>query len=109
MADYSDIEQVKRNILATTELKNKGFFMLDEVFKEHGWSLVKNEFDHIIYAKSSFDPNVFNIKLNKTSVNVTIPVKNSHCLYNTSFNDYFQASEYVEARLKDFINVDLII
>ena len=33
--------------LFTTEIKNKGFAILDTLFKEHGWHLIKNDLDWI--------------------------------------------------------------
>lgn len=92
------------NDFSTTELKNKGFLLLDEVFKQYGWMLTKNEKDHITYAKSNMDPNIFDIKVERTSVSVTIPLKKSNYLYNTTFTSYFEASEYVEERLKDYLS-----
>lgn len=85
-------------------VKNKGFIVLDELFKTHSWSLITNEMDHITYAKSYMDPNIFDIKVEKASVSVTVPLKNSNFLYTTTFSNYFEASEYVEERLNDYLS-----
>lgn len=85
-------------------VKNKGFIVLDELFKTHSWSLITNEDDHITYSKSYMDPNIFDIKVEKTSVSVTVPLKNSNFLYTTTFSNYFEASEYVEERLNDYLS-----
>lgn len=90
--------------ILNTELKNKGFSILDTVFKQHGWHLVKNEMNWICYTKFGQETDIFDIKIDQKMVHVSIPIKNSRFQYSTSFKDYFQASEYVEARLLDFID-----
>jgi len=86
-----------------TEIKNKGFALLDQMFKENGWHLVKNDMNFICYTKFGCETDIFQIKIDMKNINVGIPIKNSHYQFNTSFKDYFQASEYVEARFLDFI------
>ena len=83
------------NILLTqtnSDLVNKGFIVLDEVFKSHGWHLFKNENNWISYTKIG----------NETSF-VSVPVKNSIYQYVTTFKSYYDASEYVEQRFYDYI------
>jgi len=84
-------------------IKNKGFADLDAVFSENGWRKMRNEFNHIAFAKCGNEADQFEILLDKTSVNVIVPLKNSSFAYTTSFNNYFEASEYVEYRFKEFI------
>ncbi len=97
------------NILAnnesilTTEIKNKGFAFLDQVFKENGWHLIKNEMNHICYTKFGNETDSFEINIDVKNIQVSIPLKNSSFKYTTLFKDYFQASEYMEARFFDFI------
>jgi hypothetical protein len=86
-----------------TNIKNKGFAMLDEVFNEHGWTIAKNEFEFISYVKRGFELDSFDIEIDKTKIYVCIPIKNSRVKYEIVFTDYFSASEYVEMRFKDFI------
>lgn len=86
-----------------TEIKNKGFALLDQLFKENGWHLCKNEMNIICYTKFSNETDLFEIKIDHKYIYVSIPIKNSPFQYNTSFNNYFQASEYIEARFFDFI------
>jgi hypothetical protein len=85
-----------------TELKNKGFFIVDEMFKSNGWHMTKNEMNWISYTKAGYETEFFDIKLDANKVYVSIPVKNSIFQYTTSFKDYFTASEYVEQRFNDF-------
>jgi len=86
-----------------TEIKNKGFALLDQMFKEHGWHIIKNEMNWISYTKFGNETDLFDIKINQTTIQVSVPIKNSSYQYVTTFKDYFQASEYIEARFFDFI------
>jgi hypothetical protein len=82
-----------------TKLKNRGFFYLEALFLMKEWKIVKNDFDHIVYMKPGNETDYFEIKLTKTEVCISIPVKNSKYQYVTSFNNYFDASEYIEEHL----------
>ena len=86
-----------------SDIKNKGFVFLDQLFKENGWHLVKNEETWICYTKLGFETDIFDIKIGEKVINVSIPVKNSPFQYITTFKDYYNASEYIEARFLDFI------
>jgi hypothetical protein len=85
------------------EIKNKGFALLDEMFKKNGWHMTKNELYWISYSKFGHETEFFEIKLDSTKIYVSIPIKNSPYQYTTTFTNYFQASEYVEERFKEFI------
>ena len=84
------------------KLKNRGFSYLEAMFLIKEWKIVKNDFDHIVYMKPGNETDYFEIKLTKTEVCVSIPVKNSKYQYATSFNNYFDASEYIEEHLSNF-------
>jgi len=84
-------------------LVNKGFILLDALFKENGWYNIKNEINHIAYTRFAYETEYFEIKIDQTKIHVSIPVKNTTYQYKTSFDGYFQASEYIEQRFKDFI------
>jgi hypothetical protein len=86
-----------------TPIKNKGFSILDEVFSENGWHKVKNEYDYITFAKFGHESEQFEIYLNKTTVRVVVLLKNSQYRYATTFDNYFQASDYVEERFYEYI------
>jgi len=86
-----------------TELKNKGFILLDTMFKENGWYLCKNEINWICYTKMGFETDVFEIRIDKKDIHVGIPMKNSPFKFITSFKEYFLASEYLENRFNEFI------
>jgi hypothetical protein len=90
--------------LFNTEIKNKGFVLLDEMFKQHGWKLFKNEMNWICYSKFGKETEYFEIRLDTSKVHVSIPIKNSPYQYNTTFNNYFDVSEYIESRFRDFIS-----
>ena len=83
----------------TSEIKNKGFLIVDELFKEKGWQLSKNEMNWICYTKFGHETDVFDIKIDATKIHVSVPLKNSPFNFVTSFTDYFNASEYIESHL----------
>ena len=86
-------------------IKNKGFLLLDILFKEKGWTLSKNELNHIEYKRPDFgDLDYFEIKIDNRNVNVSVPIKHTPYQYKTSFDNYYNAIEYVEKRFKDFIS-----
>ena len=85
-------------------IKNKGFVLLDELFKENGWALANNEFEAISYVKPGHEIDSFDIEIDNNKIYVCVPLKNSKYKYETRFTDYFTASEYVEMRFQDFIS-----
>ncbi len=95
---------VNNDSILNSDIKNKGFAFLDQLFKENGWHIIKNEVNRIAYTKFGFEIDYFDIKIGEKSINVSIPVKNSPFQYNTTFKDYFSASEYIEERFLDFID-----
>jgi hypothetical protein len=84
-------------------IKNKGFAMLDEVFSENGWHKVNNESDYITFTKFGHESEQFEIRLTKNNVHVIVLMKNSQYRFATSFDNYFQASDYVEERFLEYI------
>jgi hypothetical protein len=85
-------------------IKNKGFLLLDILFKEKGWEIVQNELNYIEYRRPGYELDYFQIKLDKHKVNVSVPVKHTPYQYQTSFGNYYEAIEYIEKRFKDFIS-----
>jgi TFIIF-interacting CTD phosphatase-like protein len=84
-------------------IKNKGFLLLAELFRDHGWNICKNEMNWICFTKFGHETEFFEIHIDLSKIHVSIPIKNSPYQYNTSFQNYFEASEYIEERFKDFI------
>jgi hypothetical protein len=108
MSSNSNMLTNNESIL-NTEIKNKGFALLDQMFKENGWHLVKNEMNYICYTRFGHETDIFEIKIDAKNIHIGIPIKNSPFQFNTSFKDYFQASEYIEARFFDFIGEKKLI
>jgi hypothetical protein len=98
----SSNDNMLTTVTPTSEIKNKGFMLLDSLFKENGWHMTKNEMNLIEYTKQGHESDFFQIKLDQKNVYVSVPIKNSPYQYKTSFNNYFDASEYVEKRFKDY-------
>ena len=98
----SSNDNMLTTVTPTSEIKNKGFMLLDSLFKENGWHMTKNEMNLIEYTKFGYESDFFQIKLDQKNVYVSVPIKNSPYQYKTSFNNYFDASEYVEKRFKDY-------
>ena len=87
------------------DIKNKGFLLLDILFKEKGWTLTRNELNWIEYKRPDFgDLDYFEIKIDKSKVNVSVPIKHTPYQYKTSFDNYYNTIEYIEKRFKDFIS-----
>jgi len=89
--------------IETNELVNKGFFILDTMFKTNGWHFTKNESNWICYTRLGYETEYFEIKIEQLKICVSIPIKNTRFQYTTSFKDYFSASEYIEEVFNDFI------
>jgi hypothetical protein len=87
-----------------SSIKNKGFLILDEIFKNNGWHLLKNENDWIIYTKTGDETNYFEIKILKDKIHVSVPITNSIYQYNAIFKNYFEASEFIEQKFFQHIN-----
>lgn len=104
MSSNSNTIMLYNESILNIEIKNKGFALLDQMFKENGWCLVKNEMSYICYTKFGHETDIFEIIIDSKNIHIGIPIKNSPFHYKTSFKDYFQASEYVEARFFDFIS-----
>jgi hypothetical protein len=81
---------------------NKGFEILDATFKEKGWHLIKNELNCITYTKFGDESTFFDIKILPEKIIVSVPINNSSYQYVTSFNGYYEASEYIEQKLLDY-------
>jgi hypothetical protein len=105
----SNDNMLSQDSILNTEVLNKGFAILDSLFKNNGWHMVKNEMNHICYTKFGNETDIFNIKIDNKSIQVSIPIKNSPFQYVTSFKDYFSATEYVESRFMDFISEKKLI
>lgn len=91
------------NILES-DINNKGFSILHSVFKENGWHLIKNEMNWISYTKYGDETTFFDIKISTDKVIVSVPIKNSRYQFTTCFNNYFDASEFIEQKLIDYKN-----
>jgi hypothetical protein len=94
---------VLEDSISSNEIKNKGFVLLGDVFKKNGWSLAINELDQISFIQKGCELDSFDITIDKSNIYAHIPMKNSQYKYETSFTSYYDASEYIESRLNDFI------
>ena len=90
--------------ILNSEIKNKGFAILDSTFKQHQWHLIKNELNSICYTKFGDETSYFDIKILQDKIVVSVPIKNSSYQYVTNFKSYYEASEYIEQRLNDYNN-----
>ena len=96
-------DSIQYEDLKNKEPKNKGFLILDSIFKKNNWDLVKNEMDWISYSRFGEETTSFDIKIFTNKIVVSVPIKNSIYQYVTSFNSYYEASEYIEQRFNDYI------
>lgn len=94
---------LSNNTILNSDIKNKGFAILDGTFKHHQWHLIKNELNWICYTKFSDETSYFDIKILQDKIVVSVPIKNSSYQYVTNFKSYYEASEYIEQKLNDYI------
>ena len=99
----NDNNLLSDNILQS-DVKNKGFAILDSTFKQNGWHLIKNEMNWITYTKLGDETSYFDIKISQDNIVTSIPIKNSRYQFVTSFKSYYEASEFIEQKLFDYIN-----
>lgn len=96
-------DMLSNNIVLQSDVGNKGFAILDTIFKQNGWTLGKNELNWISYTKFGDETSYFDIKILPDKIVVSTPIKNSIYQYMTSFKSYFEASEYLEQKIYDYI------
>lgn len=85
-----------------SDIKNKGFAILDTIFRKNGWHLVKNEINWIYYTKFGDETSFFDIKILPDKIIASVPIKNSSYQYTTMFKSYYDASEYIEQKIYDY-------
>lgn len=94
---------LSNNSILNSDIKNKGFAILDSSFKQHGWRLAKNEFNWINYTKFGDETSYFDIKISNDKIIVSVPMKNSIYQFVTTFKSYYEASEFIEQKLFDYV------
>ncbi len=87
-----------------SNIKNKGFAILDSILKKNGWHLIKNEMNGITYTKFGDETSYFDIKILQDKIIVSVPIKNLRYQFVTSFKSYYEASEFIEQKLFEYIN-----
>jgi len=82
---------------------------VEEQFLSKHWQLVTNKVDHVVFKKENNNYDYFEIKINtqensssNTRINVSIPLRNSQYQYGTHFNNYFDATEFIEQHLQNY-------
>ena len=100
---------------------------LQEQFLSKHWQLVTNKVDHLVFKKENNNYDYFEIKIeystsvpysgsvttrsaqshsldtqDSTRINVSIPLRNSQYQYGTHFNNYFDATEFIEQHLQNY-------
>jgi hypothetical protein len=78
---------------------------LEEQFLSKHWQLVTNKVDHIVFKKENNNYDYFEIKIDtqdSTRISVSIPLRNSQYQYGTHFNNYFDATEFIEQHLQNY-------
>jgi hypothetical protein len=99
----TQVNMMSNDPILKSDIANKGFAILDTKFKEHGWHIIKNELNHLSYSKFGDETSYFDIRILHDKIVVCVPIKNSSYQYVTSFKGYYEASEYVEKKLLDYI------
>ena len=99
--NYND-NTLSSEMIIQSDIKNKGFAILDATFKENYWHLAKNEMNWINYSKTGDETSYFDIKISPDKIIVSVPLKNSIFQYVTTFKSYYDASEYIEQKIVDY-------
>ena len=77
--------------------------ILDVTFKKHGWKIIKNTVNNISYTKIGYETDCFDIRVLNNNIMVSIPIKNLPYHYVTTFNNYNEATDYIQQRFYDYI------
>lgn len=101
---YTNDNTVFNDNAVNATINNKGFSILDSIFKQYQWHLVKNDLNFISYTKFGDETNHFDFKILKDKIVVSVPIKNSPYQFVTNFKSYFEASEFAEQKLIDYSN-----
>ena len=101
---YTNDNTVFNDNAVNATINNKGFSILDSIFKQYQWQLVKNDLNFISYTKVGDETNHFDFKILKDKIVVSVPIKNSSYQFVTNFKSYFEASEFAEQKLIDYSN-----
>ena len=80
MSLHSSMLSNNESIL-NTEIKNKGFALLDQMFKENGWHLCKNEMNNICYTKLSHETDLFEIKIDDKNIYISMYIFHNYIYY----------------------------
>lgn len=83
-------------------LKNISFTEFDSLFIQYGWCMTLNEMTHISYTKTGDETSYFDIQIVGNKIRVSVPIRNSPYQFVTMFFDFFNATEYVEQKLKEY-------
>jgi len=70
----------------------------------HGWKLKENTLNQIVYSHSNYPADEFKVKINKNLIKITIPILGANYEYLTTFNSYYQANEYLQFHLKNYMD-----
>ena len=74
----------KQNSNSKNDIVNKGFLIIDNLFKENNWNIVINEPTWVAYTKHGHETEYFELKIEKSKVIVSIPLKKIPYQYNHS-------------------------
>ena len=66
------------------------------------WIMRLNVEGNLIYSKDSDVFDEFRVKLDEKTIQVSVPLPNSEYLYKCRFNNYFEASEFIEQHLNNY-------
>jgi hypothetical protein len=90
-------------MMTNEHVTNMGLSILDTIFKEKGWQLIKNELNWICYTIPGDETTYFDIRILPNKIVVSVPIKNSSYQYITEFNNYCEAHNYIEQKIIDYI------
>jgi len=83
--------------------KNKGFNPIHQHFINSDWELTKNEDTKLIYSNKNNPYDEFLISVEMDHIIISAPMPNSNMAYRSSVKTYWDASEYLQSHLENYI------
>jgi hypothetical protein len=80
--------------MSATELLSK----LQSIF-DSDWNLTKNEGNSIVYTSTKNTFEEFRVNIEKTKINVVVPMPGSEVLYQTNMYTHDEVCEYIRSHL----------
>ena len=89
-----------KNIINNNNNNNNN--TIHDLFTKNEWKLIINNGEKVVYTRDCFECDRFELLERNNRFYVTVPIKNSVYQYKTSFDSYYEASNYVIIHMSKF-------